>query len=92
MDDHQPVTEAVLKADLSALKAELLDAMRGMLHDMETKLLLAFFQHQEHAEIKFRRLSADVSNINATSDQRINNLEQRVIDIEKRLLMGGDPQ
>ncbi len=86
MDDHQPVTEAVLKADLSALKAELLAA----LHETETKLLRAFFQYQEQAEIKFRKLTADVSNVNATSDQRINNLEQRVIDIERRLLMGGD--
>ena len=87
MDDHQPGT----KADLSALKTELLEAMRAMLHETETKLLRAFFQHQEHAEIKFRKLSADVSNVNASADLRINNLEQRVVDIEKRLLMGGDP-
>ena len=91
MDDHQPVTKADLKADLGALKTELLEAMRAMLHETETKLLGAFFQYQEHAEIKFRKLTADLSNVNATSDQRINNLEQRVIGIEKRLLMGGDP-
>jgi len=88
MDNHQPAT----KADLDALKGEILGAMRAILHETETKLLRAFFQYQEHAEIKFRKLTADVSNVNAAADLRINNLEQRVVDIEKRLLMGGDPQ
>ena len=82
VDSKQPVT----KADLDALKADLLQAVRGMLHQTETKLLTAFFQYQEHADVKFRKLTADVSNVNASTGLRMNNLEQRVIQIEKRLL------
>jgi hypothetical protein len=31
--------------------------------------------------VKFRKMSADVSNVNASSELRLNNLEKRVIDI-----------
>jgi len=37
MESKQPVT----KADLEALKADLVEAMHGMLHETETKLLTA---------------------------------------------------
>jgi hypothetical protein len=47
MDSQKPLT----KADLDALKAGLIEAMRGMLHESETKLLTAFFQYQEHADV-----------------------------------------
>jgi hypothetical protein len=82
MDADKPVT----KADLDALKAGLLEAVRAMLHETETKLLTAFFQYQEHADVKLRKLTADLSNLDASADLRMNNLEQRVIQIEKRLL------
>jgi len=81
MEQPRPVTTE----DLARLKAELLEA----LHEMETRLLRAFFQYQEHADIKFRNISADVSNVNAAAELRLNNLEQRVVEIEKRLMLGG---
>lgn len=88
MNGKEPVTRAELADSLERLKVEILDAVRGMLHETETKLLTAFFHYQEQADIKFRKLTADVANINSSADQRINNLEQRVTAIEKRLLMG----
>jgi hypothetical protein len=45
MEAQQPVTHEELTAALDALKAGLLEAMRGMLHETETKLLTAFFQY-----------------------------------------------
>jgi hypothetical protein len=83
MDEKQLAT----KADLAALKTEILEAVGGMLHEVETKLLGAFFQYQEHANIRFQKITADVANINASSDLRLNNLEQRVIQLEKRAMM-----
>ena len=81
MEQPRPVTTE----DLAMLKAELIEA----LHEMETRLLRAFFQYQEHTEIKFRKLSADVSNVNVSAELRLNNLEHRVVEIEKRLMLGG---
>jgi hypothetical protein len=85
MEQPRPVTAE----DLARLKAELLEAFRETLHEMETRLFRAFFQYQEHADIKFRKISADVSNVNTSAEFRLNNLEQRVVEIEKRLMLGG---
>ena len=73
------------------LESTLKSYVTEQLAELETKLLSAFFSYQEHAEIKFRKMAADVSNVNASSELRLNNLEKRVIDIEKRLWMGGQP-
>ena len=87
MDEKQLAT----KADLAALKTEILEAVGGMLreshHETETKLLTAFFQYQEVANIRLHKLTTDVSNVDTTSDLRLNNLEQRVIQLEKRAMM-----
>ena len=76
---------------LADLESRLKSYVSEQLAEMETKLLSAFFTYQEHAEVKFRKMSADVSNVSASSELRLNNLEKRVIDIEKRLWMGGQP-
>jgi hypothetical protein len=60
-----------------------------VVQETETKLLSAFFTYQEHAEIKYRKLSADVTNVNAAAELRLGNLESRVIELEKRVLRGG---
>ena len=67
----------------SKLKDEILDSIR----QTETALLKAFFAYQEHAEVRMRKMSADVSNVNTASELRLNNLEQRVIQIEKKLML-----
>ena len=79
--------EQTLEAKLAGLEGR----FDTKLQETETKLLTAFFGYQEHWEIRFRKLFADVSNVNGASEQRVNNLEQRVIAIEKRLLMGPPP-
>ena len=68
------------------------DLIHAIVQETETKLLSAFFSYQEHAEIKYRKLSADVTNVNAAAELRLGNLESRVIELEKRVLRGGPPQ
>ena len=58
--------------------------MDERLHDTETKLLRAFFQYQEHAAVPMRKMSADISNMDTARDLRLNNLERRVIEVERR--------
>ena len=36
-----------------------------------------------------RKMSADISNMDTASDLRINNLERRVIEIERKILDSG---
>ena len=59
------------------------------LHDTETKLLKAFYQYQEHTDVRMRKMSADISNMDTASELRINNLERRVIEIERKFLDSG---
>ena len=59
------------------------------LHDAETRLLKAFYQYQEHSDVRMRKMSADISNMDTASDLRINNLERRVIEIERKILDSG---
>ena len=61
------------------------------LHELETKLLSAFFSYQERADVRFRKMEADISNINASSKLLLDNLEKRVLELEKRVWMGGTP-
>ena len=59
------------------------------LHDSHTRLLKAFYQYQEHSDVRMRKMSADISNMDTASDLRLNNLERRVIEIERRILDSG---
>ncbi len=95
VDERLADLESRLKASvderIADLETRLKEYVDERLTGMETKLLKAFFGYQEQAEVKFRKMSADVSNVNASSELRINNLEQRVIAIEQRLWMGEPP-
>ena len=33
------------------------------IHDAETRLLKAFYQYQEHTDVRMRKMSADISNM-----------------------------
>lgn len=81
-------TETRLHTALEETETRLRGEFRVGIHEAETKLLRAFFSYQEHADVRFRKLTADMSNVNASSELRLNNLEQRVIELEKRFLMG----
>jgi hypothetical protein len=96
MDDAQVVTRAILKAELKAeltqielrfegrmdtLEQRMLDAMRQMIHDSETRLLQAFYGFAETTHKRFQQ--TDVTTTLLTS--RVNTLEDRVFEIEKRL-------
>ena len=94
----------VTRSDLQEFKRELVSQIGEMmdtrfhqideqfterLHDTETRLLKAFYQYQEHSDVRMRKMSADISNMDTASDLRLNNLERRVIELERKLLDGG---
>ena len=101
---NAPVTRADLEEHLQGFKRELVkeigefmdtrirqseELFAERLHDSETKLLKAFYQYQEHSDVRMRKMSADISNMDTASDLRINNLERRVIEIERKILDSG---
>jgi hypothetical protein len=80
--DDAPVTKAVLEP---ALK-DIVDKIAGVIYDAETRLLRAFTDNHTNANIRFRKLESDVSNIDASSATRLGNLEAKVTDLEIRLM------
>lgn len=91
----------VTRADMQEFKREVVSQIGEMmdtrfrqideqfterLRDTETRLLKAFYQYQEHSEVRMRKMSADISNMDTASDLRLNNLERRVIELERKIL------
>ena len=61
-----------------------------LVRDTETNLLNAFFLFQEHEKIQFQRLKVDSGNASRAGELRIDNLEQRILELERRVLRRRD--
>jgi hypothetical protein len=91
-----------MNEELQGVKNELLAAIQQsedrvlqkvsvLVHDTETKLLTAFLRWQENGNIKFQRLKADTANATREIELRLENVEARLEEVEKRYLSGGGP-
>jgi hypothetical protein len=90
--------KTVLKTDLAELEArleakfdtkfsEIRDSITEQIRDNQTEILKAFLPWQESVQTQFRKLEADMGNNVVSIQQRMNILERRLWEIEKRLLM-----
>lgn len=93
MSDQQPATgqdladlEARLAATLGGFEARLSATFTEKLRESETKLLGAFFASQGHRRIQFQHLKAYTVNAAKAAELRIDNLEHRLLEVERRLL------
>ena len=88
-DDNAPVTRAELRAELqrelAALESRLESSLIGRMRDMETALLTAFHSYATGVSVRFRKIEADVSNIDAAANARLAALEDRILEVERRL-------
>ncbi|MGP8246422.1 MAG: hypothetical protein ACLQVN_18115 [Bryobacteraceae bacterium] len=74
---------AGVKGELAAVEGRLIEAVR----DAQTEVLRAFERYAAGEQIKLRRLQADLSNVDASTDRRLEIVEQRLFEIEKKLLL-----
>jgi hypothetical protein len=88
-DDNAPVTRAELREELAALESRLESRLEssliGRMRDMETALLTAFHSYSRGVSVRFRKIEADVSNIDAAANARLAALEDRIMEVERRL-------
>jgi len=66
---------------------EVEERLSEQLRDMQTVLLKAFLPWQEQVRIQFRELEANTGNSVLATKQRMDVMERRLGEIEKRLLM-----
>lgn len=78
--------ETRLLTHMEQLEARIVERLTAAIRDTETRLLSAFFMYQESQQIQFARLKADNGNANRAADLRLDNLESRIIAIEKKIL------
>jgi hypothetical protein len=78
-----------LRAEQKVGEARLVGEIKQAVRDSETKLLTAFFRWQENNGIKLQRLKADTGNATREIELRLENVEARLQELEKRYLTGG---
>jgi hypothetical protein len=86
MNDNTPITRADLKAELTEAVKQLKEYIDERTHDAETRLLRAFSDYNDSASIRFRKLEADTSNIDASTTQRLGVVEKQLADFQMRLI------
>jgi hypothetical protein len=80
-----PVTQAQLKAALQEQTEHLVEVMRTM----QTELLRGFAAHAQGMTIRMRKLEADQTNLDIAVAHRVEIVEGRLSQIEKRLGLTG---
>jgi len=65
--------------------------VQQVVHDFETRMLTAFLRWQDNSNTKFQRLKADTGNATRELELRLENVEARLEEVEKRYLSGGGP-
>ena len=99
---EQPIARAELRAQLEGLetrletrllaaigpaKTEILKTTQKYVRDAQTEILRAFHTFESSREVRFQKLQTEVKGIDFATDSRIGNLEQRLMAIEKNLLL-----
>ncbi len=81
---QKPATKqdlANLKGELTQDLADLRDELREAIHDSETRLLKAFYNYVDGAQLRF----ADLDGSDASLRDRLEGSENRIFEVEKRL-------
>lgn len=82
MPDDAPVTNS----DLNGLEQRLKDYIGERTHGAETRLLRAFSDYQHAQTTRFRHMKADLGNLNTASDECLAALEERMTNMETRMI------
>ena len=98
--ENSPVTRAELREELTALESRLQaelaalesrlesrleDRLLGRMRDMETALLTAFHSYSRGVSVRFKKIEADVTNIDTATTARLAAIEDRLMEVERRL-------
>lgn len=76
-----------LHEQLGRLRDELKEAIR----DSQTEILRGFHAFQTSWNVRLVKIETDHRNLDVTSTTRLANLEERVYEIERKLMLGGNP-
>jgi len=72
---------------VKASQIGVLEKVAEMVRDAQTELLRGFLGYQENTDLRIRTVEAKVSNVDTGLSQRVNHVERRLWEIEKKLLL-----
>jgi len=70
------------------LVSTLTDVIEEKVRDAQTEILRGFERFQTGLNIRIRKTESDITNINASTTLRLDNLEERIFEVEKKLFTG----
>ena len=91
MNEELQCAKNELLAAIQQSEDRVLEKVSVLAHETETKLLTAFLRWQDNSNTKFQRLKADTGNATRELELRLENVEARLEEVEKRYLSGGGP-
>ena len=86
--------ESRLREYIDKRTEELREYIDERTHDSETRIVRAFGAYQESAAVRFRKIEADVSNVNSSTTQQMDAFQSKLLELETRIinLEGRRPQ
>ena len=86
IDQSAAQSRAEMKEAIDQSAAQLRADTQEFVRDAQTEILRGYHASEEYREVRFSRLKAEVSIIDQESNGRIDNIEKRLVTIEKKLL------
>ncbi|MBV9303894.1 MAG: hypothetical protein JOY62_01355 [Acidobacteriaceae bacterium] len=74
------------RADIAEAVQQLREYIDERSRDLQTEILRGFADYNNSANIRFRKLEADTSNIDNSTTQRLGELERQMADFKFRLI------
>ncbi len=84
--EESPATKADVTAAVTAAVKELREYMDERTRDLQTEVLRAFADYNNSTTVRFRKLEADTSNIDASTTLRMGEIERQMADFKMRLI------
>lgn len=84
--------DAELKQFLEGMENRLREYIDERTHDAETRIVRAFGAYQESAAVRFRKIEADVSNVNFSTTQQMDTFQAKLLELETRIINLERPQ
>jgi hypothetical protein len=80
-----------LENRMTQFMGQMEERLTERIRDAQTELLRGFEKFQIAQNIRMRKIEANHSNLDTSSSQRLENLEERVLEIEKKMMLGHNP-
>ncbi len=85
--EHIDERENRLREHIDERENRLREYIDERTHDAETRIVRAFGAYQQSATVRFRKIEADLSNVNASTTEQMDAFQSKLLELETRLVV-----